>query len=280
MKKVVVILFLLSLAPCRRAQAAGMGTGDIEADVTSQYSHIRIRRQGSVRSMNFVRDNGVEQVESLLNVKRPYEMVLHYSRLMFSSYFFLPRQKQVLIIGLGGGSMVHFYEHYDPDVKVDVVEIDEKVVQLADKYFDVRSQKNTKIITDDAFHYLKVDKTPYDVIYMDAFLKPSEQTDSTGHPLNLKTIEFYKGLKEHLTPEGIVVVNLNVHKNLNDDVATMRSVYPQVYTFKSTTPNKIIVGTWEKSRTSSAALHEKAKELDHRFNATFTFQSLLTTLGK
>ena len=40
----------------------------------------------------------------------------------------------------------------------------------------------------------------------------SEDTDATGQPLNLKTIAFYKGLREHLTPEGIVIINLNIHE--------------------------------------------------------------------
>jgi len=53
-------------------------------------------------------------------------------------------------------------------------------VQLADKYFDVRSQDNINVVTEDAFKYLKRDKTRYDVIYMDAFLKPSAETDSTA----------------------------------------------------------------------------------------------------
>ena len=65
-------------------------------------------------------------------------------------------------------------------MKVNVVEIDDKVVQLADKYFNVRTQKNTNIITADAFNYFKSNTTLYDVIYMDAFLKPSEETDATG----------------------------------------------------------------------------------------------------
>jgi spermidine synthase len=281
MKKVALFLLLLAAVSVpRRAAAAGMGGGAIEAEVTTQYSHIRIRRQGNLRSMNFVRDNGDEQIQTLWNMKRPYELVTHYSRLMFASYFFVPRQKQVLIVGLGGGAMVHFYEHYDPEVKVDAVEIDEKVVQLADKYFEVRTQNNTKILTEDGFKYFKSNKTHYDVIYMDAFLKPSEQTDATGHPLNFKTIEFYKGLREHLTPEGVVVINLNIHREVNEDLATIRGVYPQIYAFKASTPNKIVVGTWEKAHLSSSALHEKAQELDRRFNATFTFQSLLVTLGK
>ncbi len=275
MKNITIVLLFLSALTCwQRADAAGQGTGAIEADVKSEYSHILIRRQGSMRSMNFVRDNGVEQIQTLWNMKRPHELVTHYSRLMFASYFFMPEQKRILIVGLGGGAMVHFYEHYDPEVKVDAVEIDEKVVQLAEKYFNVRTQKNTNIITEDAFKYFKSNKTRYDVIYMDAFLKPSEKTDTTGQPLQLKTVDFYKGLREQLTPDGIVVINLNIHPGINDDLATIRSAYPQVYTFRATSPNTIIVCTWDKARVTAATLHEKAKELDRRFKATFTFQSV------
>jgi hypothetical protein len=42
----------------------------------------------------------------------------------------------------------------------------------------------------------------------------------------------------------------------------------------------IVVCTWDKSRVASAALREKAKELDRRFKATFTFQSLLERVGR
>ena len=278
-KIAIALLVLAALHYCRPcAEAAGLSGGVIEADVKSEYSHILIRRQGGLRSMNFVRDNGVEQIQTLCNMKRPYELVTHYSRLMFASYFFMPRQKQVLIVGLGGGAMVHFYEHYDPQVRVDGVEIDEKVVQLAEKYFQVRTHDNTHIITKDAFQYFETNKTRYDVIYMDAFLKPSEKTDATGQPLRLKTIEFYKGLRKQLAPEGVVVINLNAHPGTYDDVATIRSVCPQVYAFRAATPNLIFVCTWEKVRVTAAALREKATELDRRFKATFTFQSVLTTM--
>jgi spermidine synthase len=272
-------LLLLAPAPQLLAQAR-MGGGVIEAEGTSEYSHIRVRRQGSVHSMNFVRDNGEEHIQTIWNSKRPYDLVTNYSRLMFSSYLFMPQPKRVLIVGLGGGAMVHFVEHYDPEVKVDAVEIDPKVVEFADKYFDVRTEKNVKIITQDAFKYFKENKTLYDVIYMDAFLKPSEGTDATGQPLRLKTTEFYKGLHEQLTPDGIVVINLNVYDGTKDDVATVRGAYPQIYTFRSTTPNLIVVGTWEKAKTSAADLRTRARALDQRFKATFSFQNVVGTLGK
>ncbi len=276
----VALLILAALGAWPGVAAAGLGSGPIEAEVKSAYSHILIRRQGNMRSMNFVRDNGVEQIQSVLNLKQPYDMVTQYSRLMFASYLFMPQQKQVLIVGLGGGAMIHFYEHYDKDLKVDVVEIDEKIVQLADKYFDVRTHGNTRIVTKDAFEYLKTNKTRYDVIYMDAFLKPSEETDATGQPLRLKTIAFYKGLREQLTPDGIVVINLNIHEHTNNDLAAIRSAYSQTYSFKASTPNIIVVCTDEKTRATSAALHAKALELDRRFKATFSFQSVLRTMGR
>jgi len=281
MKKVpITLLVLAALSYWQHVGAAGLGTGAIEADVKSDYSHILVRRQGTMRSMNFVRDNGVEQVQTVWNMKQPYDLVTQYSRLMFASYFFMPQQKQVLIVGLGGGAMIHFYEHYDKEVKVDAVEIDAKVVQLAGKYFDVRTRDNTNIITEDAFKYFKTNKTRYDVIYMDAFLKPAEDTDATGQPLRLKTVAFYKGLREQLTPDGIVVINLNIHQRTNDDLATIRSVYPEAYTFRASTPNMIVVCTWNKTRLPAAALHEKATELDRRFKATFSFQSVLRTMGR
>lgn len=278
----LVALSLLSaiVPPSRPLWAKAMGAGAIEAEATSDYSHIRVRRQGNVRSMNFVRDNGEEHIQTIYNTKRPYDLVTQYTRLMFASYLFMPQQKRVLIVGLGGGAMVHFYEHYDPGVKVDAVEIDPKVVELAAKYFDVRTRKNTKIITEDAFKYFKEDKTLYDVIYMDAFLKPSEGTDATGQPLRLKTAAFYKGLRQHLATGGVVVVNLNVHQGTDVDLATIRGAYPQTYAFRARTANLIVVGTWEKSRTSLADLRTKARALDQRFKATFSFMSVLATLDK
>jgi spermidine synthase len=186
----------------------------------------------------------------------------------------------VLIVGLGGGAMVHFVEHYDPDVEVDAVEIDSKVVELADKYFDVRTQKNTRIITEDAFKYFKENKTRYDVIYMDEFLKPEEGHDATGQPLRMKTTEFYKGLREQLTPDGIVVINLNVFEGTKDDLATIRAAYPEIYSFRATTPNLIVVGTWDKAKLTATELHTRAVALDQRFKATFKFVSVVATLGK
>jgi len=250
----------------------------IEADTQSDYSHILIKRQGAMRMMIFVRDNGDEAVESMINTKKPYELIMPYSKYMFASYFFVPKPTKVLVVGLGGGAMVQFLRHYDPDVKVDSVEIDGKVVELADKFFQTRNDDHTRIITDDAFHYFETDKNQYDVIYMDAFLKPSGKTDSTGLPLRMKTAKFYKSLQSKLLPGGVVAVNLNVQPHTPDDVAILRETYNQVYPFRVTTPNIIVLCTTESKRLSATELRERGKEVDRRIKANFSCAALTGSL--
>ena len=75
---------LPAAGPARTAKPAR----NIEFETTSEFSHIRVKRQGSVRTLLFVRDNGEEVEESMVNMKRPHEMLVPYVRFMFTSYLF------------------------------------------------------------------------------------------------------------------------------------------------------------------------------------------------
>jgi spermidine synthase len=253
----------------------GAGFGRLELDVKSDYSHIRVRRTNNIRTMLFVRDNREEVVESVLDLSQPSHLMVPYTRFMFLSYVFQPRQEKVLIVGLGGGSMLRFLKHYDPDVHVDAVEIDPAVVQIAKTHFGLEESEKARIIVADGFEYLEKTPERYDVIYMDAFLKPMETTDSTGVPLRLKTAEFYKQIQTKLTPNGVVVFNINPHPEMREDVKMIESSFPQAYTFRvSSASDMVVVATMSAEREPYASIISKANELDRRFNATFSFRSL------
>ena len=85
--------------------------GRLEFDGTSDFSHIRIRRRGDVRSMLFVRDTGEEVLETQINLRQPHVLQFEYLKFLFASYLFRDPQQDVLIVGLGGGGMVHFLRH-------------------------------------------------------------------------------------------------------------------------------------------------------------------------
>jgi spermidine synthase len=175
--------------------------------------------------------------------------------------------------------MVHFLEHYDPNLRVDVVEIDPVVVKLAEEYFGVRTAGKVKIVVDDAFKYLRTTDQRYDVIYMDAFLKPSGETDISGVPQRLKTIEFLKDVQKKLKPDGLVVFNVHVYPDTPETLSIIRAAFQQVYVVEvSHRGSMAVIGSTAKQRVSDADLRQKAKELDERFKADFSFQSVLDGL--
>ena len=257
------------------ASAAQRDGGSVEFETKSTFSHIRARRNGSVRSLIFVRDSGEEAYESQVNLRSPHILRFSYLQHMFTSYLFQQQQSSVMVVGLGGGSMIHFLQKYDPRVSIEAVEIDPVVVELAERYFAVRPKENVRLVVADAFDHLKKTKKKYDTIYMDAFLKPSASTDDTGVPLNLRTEAFYKELQALLTAEGSVVFNINPHDQMQSDIATIRAAFPQTYVFSL--PNSegvVVVGSLKKERMTAAELITAGKTMDDRFKAGFSFETL------
>lgn len=252
---------------------------DLEDEVKSDFSHIRVRRNNNVRTLWFVRDGGEEVIESQVIINRPHDLIVEYTRYMFLSYIFCPKPSKVLIVGLGGGAMVHFLKHYDPQVKVDVLEIDPAIVKIADKWFDVQSGGNVKVHTVDGFKYLKETESRYDVIYMDAFLKPAADTDKTGVPLRLKTIDFYKAVQEKLEPNGLVVYNINPHPKVQDDIKTIAEAFPQTYVFEM--PRQlgyVVVGAMSPQRLERRAILTNADALQRRFRVSYSFPEMARSL--
>lgn len=255
--------------------------GAIEHEVQSTYSHIRIRRSGNVRTMIFVRDSGEEAYESQMNLKSPHLLRFSYLQHMFTSYLVQPEQKKVLIVGLGGGSMVHFLQKHDPQCEVDAVEIDPVVVQLAERYFGVKRSKTVRLIVADAFDYFAKNETKYDVIYMDAFLKPSGTTDDTGVPLRLRTLDFYKQLQSRLTDGGSVIFNINPHPDMKADLATIAEAFPQSYVFSLPNSEGVVaIGSLQPTRLKPEELRAAGREMDKRFKAGFSFETLATHVRK
>lgn len=266
----------------RTAKGEGpAGFGPVEHEVKSDYSHIRVRRKGDVRTMVFVRDNGQEAGETMLDLKNPHQLLIPYTRAMFAGYLFRPRPEKVLIVGLGGGAMVQFLKHHQPELQVHAIDIDPEVIRIADEYFGTKPTDNIRITAVDGFEYLKETDNRYDVVFMDAFLKPSSDTDGTGVPLRLKTIKFLKQVQSKLTDGGVVVFNINPGKTLRRDVGTIRKAFPQSYEFRVFgSKNLVVVGSTSETRQTGTHLDSVASELDERFDVTFSFAELLKRLTR
>lgn len=277
---VATVVFLLS-CNCAWAQLDPKEFGPVEAEEKSDYSHIRIRKRGNVRTMMFVRDNGDEVGETRLDITQPHKLLTPYTQVMFASYLFQPTVKRVAIVGVGGGAMVHFISHHQPGVTVDAVEIDATVLKLAEKYFGLKASDAINLHAADGLKFLAETEHRYDVIFMDAFLKPSGDTDKTGVPLNLKTIEFYKSLKERLTDNGVVAFNLNATPKSAEDVRTISQAFPQVYVFRvGKEANYVVVASPSEKRFTRSQLAAQGRVLDRKMRTNFSFARFVGALMK
>lgn len=271
----IAIVFLAAAVGFVLWPASPASVGELEHEEVSAFSRIRIRRDGDVRAMIFVRDNGQEAVQSRINLASPQTLLSPYAHGMFASYLYQPHPRRVLIVGLGGGAMVRFLTHHEPQVQIDAVEIDPVVVSLADQFFDVRTGGNVRVHTGDAVKFVESTTDRYDVILMDAFLRPSDDTDTTGVPTRLKTHAFLLRLKETLAPGGAIAFNINEHERMADDIGAVAAAFGNSAVYLCPpSKNKVVVAT-EGDRPSNDELRARIEALDARFKGALSFAGIL-----
>lgn len=245
-------------------------------EIHSKYSHMKIVDYGTLRSLLFVRDSGEEVVESVIDVSSPQTLISLYTQKMFAGFLIGDMPKKVLLAGLGGGSMVHFTNYYFPTIQMEIVEIDPEIVRVAKEYFALKENKMNKIIIADIYQFLKSAKNSYDIIFIDAFLKPSKETDSTGVSLKQKEKEFFDNLKKNLSPKGVVAFNINYHKDYLKDIHSMKENFANVYIFhKKRSGNIIVVCSTEKQRYSKEFMQKRGEWIDREHKPNFSFLNLM-----
>lgn len=77
--------------------------------------------------------------------------------------------KNILLLGLGGGSAIFWLRRRFPKAHLTAVEIDPVMIDLARKYFKVGKIKNLKIVNTDAVEFIKNTKDNYSLILMDCY---------------------------------------------------------------------------------------------------------------
>lgn len=132
----------------------------------------------------------------------------------------------VLILGMGTGTYATQCKKYFGDMQIEGVEIDEKITDLSRKYFSLPD--DVKVTTYDGRAYLQAVDQKYDVIMVDAY-------QDITIPFQMSSVEFFTMVKEHLTDNGVMVVNMNMRGsgegNINQYLSdTIASVFSEVYT--------------------------------------------------
>ena len=138
--------------------------------------------------------------------------------------------RRALVLGDAGGTIPRAYARYFPSLRVDGVELDPKVTDAARRFLGLGAIRTLHTVTDDARVFLERSTRRYDLVIVDAYHQPYI-------PFQLATKEFFQLVRRHLTPGGIVALNVasTPHdRGLTSGVgATLAVVFPQVWRWRA-----------------------------------------------
>ncbi len=209
------------------------------ADYDTTYGRVNIANitnyNGDFLRYFFI-DKGAES-STFIDESKKYELSAEYTKyydLMFNSNIDI---KDTLMIGGAGYSYPKYYISHYADKNMDVVEIDDKVIELAKEYFylddlyqefDLESNQRLNLIVEDGRSYLNQNSKKYDAILNDAFSGNSPAT-------TLTTVEAVQLIHNSLNEHGVYLSNIissvqgRDSRFLKSEVATLHKVFKNVY---------------------------------------------------
>ena len=226
-----ILLFILLLLMLTGLQGpikpvSGGGGAVLLTERESLYNYIQVIR---FRNYTLLALNEGLALHSIYN---PYRILTNgpWDYFSIAPYFNNPpfmqqKVRRVCIVGLGAGTIPRELTAAYGPIPIDGVEIDKAIVDLGREYFAM-NEPNLNVIIQDGRYYMDATNHRYDIIGLDAYQQPYI-------PFQLTTVEFFRTLQAHLTPTGVVMMNVGRVGTDFRLVAAMaqnlHSVFPNVY---------------------------------------------------
>jgi spermidine synthase len=143
-------------------------------------------------------------LHSVINLKHPEQLELKNLEYLMGVLLFIATPKNVLLLGTGGGSMVHFLRHHYPSAQLTCVDYDAELQELMHREMQLpAADENLDYLIEDASSYLLQSNQQFDLILVDLF------SGSQSPDWLLETPEISR-IYNHLSPQGAVAYNLIV----------------------------------------------------------------------
>ena len=164
---------------------------------------------------------GSDTVQSAMRIAAPNDLELSYTRSMMGFLLFNERPKSVLMIGLGGGSVAKFIYHRMPSTTMRVIELSERVVTVARRYFDVPpDDERFEVILGDGAEFVGRPQVCADLLVVDGY-------DGESLVEALASDAFYRDCHDRLNKGGMLVVNLwGGDRQFHDTLKRIEDAFP------------------------------------------------------
>jgi len=206
-------------------------------------------------------------VQSAMRVNAPYDLELTYSRGIMTFLLFKQQVREVLVLGLGGGSIPKFIWHYLPEMRTRVVEINPTVIEIARSHFMLpEDDERLEVIEDDGAQYLRNHPSSAELLVLDIF-------DGHGIPPELYSQSFFDSCAEALKTNGMIAANL-WGSDKNFDIYLQRieqSFGNRVLVMPTGRPGNIVVFAFRRTPADLrwTTLRDQAKTLSEDYRIEF-----------
>ena len=154
--------------------------------------------------------------------------------------------KNVLLVGFGSGIIINQFEKLFKNLKsIDIVDIEENIFPIAQKYFDFQISDKMEFYLQDALIFLKTTKRKYDLIIVDV-------AGDEGIDERFLEDEYFSLIQKRLKKGGIFVSNLpssrdifnKKNKLILDLLKRQKKYFQNIKMFNGETSNKIYYKTF------------------------------------
>lgn len=173
---------------------------DILLDTDSEYSRIWVKEIPTERTTykTMQVDSGLESYIDLTTGEMGADYLKYYD---LFDYYNKDAQSTMIIGGAGYTYPMHYLKKYS-DKTIDVVEIDDKMTQIAKAEFGLDTENSRlKIYNQDGRSFLNKSNNKYDTILIDAF-------KGLNAPFELTTYEAMSNARNMLNDNGMVITNI------------------------------------------------------------------------
>jgi spermidine synthase len=143
----------------------------------------------------------VRLMQSEMSLKAPHDLAIRYTQKMMAFLLFQPRPKRIVLIGLGGGSLIKFCYQRMPSTQLTAVELDPNVIAFRDTFLLPPDDSRLQVLEADGAEFLENTEKGIDALLVDAF-------DKTGFAPSLANREFFDNAYAKLSGNGVLVINL------------------------------------------------------------------------
>lgn len=202
-----------------------------------------------------------EMIQSVLDLDNPLYLTAPYNQAFMLTLLWKPKPRRVFMAGIGGGCFPLVFHHHLPEVQIDGAELDELVLQAAQRFFGLLLDHRFSIAAAEARQNLAQRPAKYDLIFVDVFM------GNGLTPYQFVTQEFYEICVERLQPDGVIVANMaHDWPFYADKIKTLQSVFKHVYIFRVEMGNSAVLATNGEFIDADALVERtKALQIQHRF---------------